>query len=93
MIEAGILSKVLDQVVSRAHAPGDALAGHLRGTFPGVHFTVCSDDDIPPRLRSVAGNAYCRLYYVDASDHCLKLTADAAAATGLVVALCDEDED
>lgn len=93
MMETGLLAKVLEQVASRADVPGNALAGHLRGTFPGVHFTVCSDDDIPARMRSVAGNDCCRLYYVDASDHCLKLTADAAAATGLVVALCDDDED
>lgn len=92
MIEGALLSKVMDQVASHAHIAGDALVGHLRSTFPGVHFTVCNDEDIPVRLRSVAGNAFCRLYYVDGSDHCLKLTGDAEAATGLVVALCDDED-
>lgn len=93
MIEAALLAKVMDQVASRADLAGDLLVGRLRDAFPGVHFTVCSDDDMPARLRSVAGNAFCRLYYVDGSEHCLKLTTDAEAATGLVVALCDEEED
>ena len=93
MIEAALLAKVMDQVVSRPNIAEDALAGHLRSTFPGVHFSVCSDNDIPVRLNSVAGNDFCRLYYVASSDHCLSLTTDAEAATGLVVALCDGDDD
>jgi hypothetical protein len=56
-----------------------------------MHFSICSDDDMPLRLSPAAGNAYCQLYYVDSGDHCLRLTTDAEAATGLVVALCDED--
>ncbi len=40
---------------------------------------------MPPAL----GNARCRLYYLDAGEHCVKLTRDAAAASGLVVALLD----
>jgi hypothetical protein len=47
---------------------------------------------MPPRLAAVAENSCCRLYYVDSSDHCLRLTSDAAAASGLVVALIDLDE-
>ncbi len=93
MIEASMLAKVMAQVVGRPGLASEALAAHLRTAFDGVHFTVCSDNDMPPRLPSVAGNDYCRLYYVDSSDHCLKLTTDAEAATGLVVALCDEDDD
>ena len=92
MIEASLLAKVMDQVSSHASDLGDVLVTHLRRTFPGVHFSVCSDDDMPPRMPSVAGNAFCRLYYVDSGEHCLRLTTDAEAATGLVVALCDWDE-
>ena len=91
MIAEPVLSKVLHQVTLRADDPGDELVSHLRRSFPGVHFSICSDDDMPPRLSPAAGNAYCQLYYVDSSDHCLRLTTDAEAATGLVVALCDED--
>lgn len=93
MIEATLLDRVLAEVAPRAALHDDALLGHLRGTFPGVHFSVCSDDDIPPRLAAAAGNGVCRLYYVDSCDHCLKLTTDGEAATGLVVALCDDADD
>jgi len=92
MIAADLLTKVLDQVVSRAQAPGDVLVKHLRASFPGVHFTVCSDDDVPARMSPVVGNDFCRLYYVAAGEHCLSFTSEAAAATGLVVGLCDDDQ-
>ena len=91
MIEASLLSRVLEQVTSHASDLADTLVTHLRKTFPGIHFSICNDDDMPPRLQHVVGNAFCRLYYVDSADHCLRLTTDAESATGLVVALCDWD--
>ena len=91
MIAAPLLEQVLAQVAGCPGAPDQVLQARLRSSFPGVHFTVCSDDDIPARVPAVADNGICRLYYVDASEHCLKLTADAAGASGLVVAWCDED--
>jgi hypothetical protein len=63
----------------------------LRGTFPGVHLTYCSDDDVQgvePVLRFPRMN----VYLVDASDHCLRLSEDYDAATGLVLAEVVEDE-
>lgn len=92
MIEASLLPRVMEQVASHAHTYSDELGKHLRQTFPGVHFSICSDDDIPSRIPHVASNAFCRLYYVDSGSHCLALTNDAEQAAGLVVALCDEDE-
>ncbi len=92
MIEASLLDAVLGELNGRSAALADALVGHLRSTFPGVHFTVCSDDDIPPRLTPAAGNDFCKIYYVASGEHCLSLTTDAGAATGLVVALCDGDD-
>ncbi len=90
MIEAATLTQVMDQVASNPHAGYEALVGRLRGSFPGIHFTVCGEDDIPVRLRAAAGNGLCSLYYVNSGAHCLSLTDDAEAATGLVVALCDD---
>ena len=92
MIETVLLGRVLDQVAERFDQLGDALVTHLRSLFPGVHFSVCSDDDMPTRSVPAAGNAFCRLYYVASGGHCLQLTGDAEAATGLVVALRDLDE-
>ena len=91
MIEASLLNSVLDHVTSHASELADNLVTQLRKTFPGIHFSICNDDDMPPRLQHVVGNAFCRLYYVDSADHCLRLTTDAESATGLVVALCDWD--
>lgn len=87
MIAPALLDEVLDRVAGRPGLPNDALVAQLRGSFPGVHFTVCSDDDMPARLAAVAANSVCRLYYVASSAHCLALTDDADAASGLVVAL------
>lgn len=92
MIEASLLDKVIAQVAMHAPDLGDALLTHLRKTFPGIHFSLCSDDDMPPRLTAAASSTFCSLYYVDSANHCLSLTNDAEAATGLVVALRDEDQ-
>jgi hypothetical protein len=90
VIETALLDRVMAAV---SPALGyDALAQQLRASFPGVHITVCSEDDIPPRLPPAAEGPNCLLYYVDANEHCLKLTTDTEAATGIVVALRDDDD-
>ena len=70
----------------------DALKQHLRAAFPGTPITVCGEDDIPARLQPVAESAIAQIYFVASGDHCLSLTNDAAAATGIVVALRGEDD-
>lgn len=65
----------------------DAMPEALRSSFPGVHFTFCSEDDITSRCPAVGEAGDYLLYLVTgASGHCLSLTNDMAAATGLVVA-------
>ena len=93
MIEASFLAGVMEHLADLSGVSADTLVGQLRLAHPGVHFSVCSDDDIPPRLSPAAGNRLFRLYYVASGEHCLSLTTDAEAATGLVVALRDGDED
>lgn len=92
MIATAMLDRVIDQLGDRLDQSGEALVTHLRTLFSGIHFSVCSDDDIPERLTPAASNTFCRLYYVESAGHCLQLTGDAAVATGLVVALTDQDE-
>ena len=95
MLDETLSLRVLERVAglcARAGWPGDELATQLRAAFPGVHFSVCSDDDMPARLPPAAGNDFCRLYYVQSDGHCLQLSSDADAASGLVVALIDQDE-
>lgn len=92
----GVTSEFLDQVLR--HVAGTAstvhevLAQDLRATFPGRHISVCNEDDIPPRLQPAAQNDICLIYYVATGGHCLSLTNDTAAATGIVVALRGDDE-
>ncbi len=94
MIEAALLEDVLAQVARQAGPIllDQELAVRLRSAFPGVHITVCGDDDIPPRLPAAAGNDVCQLYYVGGGEHCLTLTTDAGAASGIVVAMRGDDE-
>ena len=92
MIEAPLLANVLDRVAAQPGLPDELLLAGLRESFAGLHLSLCRDDDVPPLLGWAAENAYCRLYYVTRGDHCLSLTSDAAAASGLVIALLDEDE-
>lgn len=94
MIAAALLADVATRTAALAAAGGyEELLASLRNAFPGIHISVCGEDDVPPRLPPAAENAVCRLYYVDANEHCLKLTNDAEAASGIVVALCADDRD
>ena len=88
MIADALLSDVLDRVAAQAGAPEERLLAELRQAFPGVHFSVCRDDDMPARMSPAAQNALCCLYYVTS----LSLSTDAESASGLVVALVDRDE-
>ena len=87
------LERVLRTVAAARKVPDEVLLGELRREFAGLHVSLCRADDVPARVPSVAANEACRLYYVASGEHCLSLTGDAAAASGLLVALLDEDEE
>ena len=57
----------------------------LRQAFPEYHFTYCMDDDIIQGKPVVERPSF-NLYLIDGREHCLCLTNDHDAATGLVVA-------
>lgn len=62
-------------------------AAALRQRFPGLHFTECSEDDVSPRFRPALELDHHALYLIQgANGHCLALTNDPAAATGILVA-------
>jgi hypothetical protein len=73
-----------------AQRPGVHL--ELREAFPGVPFTLCSDNDIPSRLQPLATGEGFALYGVSTSDHCAALTANLETADGLTIALLDDEE-
>lgn len=92
MITPDVLQTVLNAVDSHASLDDEMLGRILREGFSGIHFSLCSDDDMPSRIPFAAENRQCRLYYVTSRDHCLSLTNDADAASGLAVARIDADD-
>lgn len=71
---------------------GETAVAALRQSYPSIHFTYCMDDDIP-NGKPVAEHAAFNLYLVDGREHCLCLTGDYEAATGLVIAEIVDDPD
>jgi hypothetical protein len=69
----------------------DTLKEALKQTFPGIRFTLCSEDDIHAGKPVLQEQGF-DLYLVGSSDHCLSLTNDFALATGVVIAEVGADE-
>jgi len=59
---------------------------HLRASYPALQFSSCSEDDITEDVEPAAVTEAFELYLLDGSGHCLRLTGDPEAATGLVLA-------
>jgi hypothetical protein len=62
----------------------------LRSHFPDLHFTYCMDDDVVG-AKPVFEDPNFNLYLVNSSSHCLSLTSDLDAASGLVIAEVEEE--
>jgi hypothetical protein len=62
----------------------------LRSHFPDLHFTYCMDDDVVG-AKPVFEDPNFNLYLVNSSSHCLSLTNDLDAASGLVIAEVEEE--
>lgn len=85
-----------DQVIAVARRAletrvDDATLPALRAEFRGIHLSVCRDDDVTnaePFLREPGLN----VYLVDARPHCVTLTNDLDAATGLLLAGVDDED-
>jgi len=92
MIDGCLLEGIANVVAGSPATLADIdLQNALRKQFDGLRIVVCSDDDIPVNIAPATGNARCNLYYLDANEHCVKLTQEAANATGLVVAIVVEE--
>lgn len=65
--------------------PAGGNVAAFRGEFPGVTMTRCDAGDMSGET-PFRSYAQFDLYLIDARDHCVQLTADPAAATGVVVA-------
>ncbi len=69
----------------------DRMLDCLRGKWPGLHFTLCGDEDVPARLSPALERSGFNLYLVNGSEHCLTLTNDPEVAIGVVLAWMDEE--
>jgi hypothetical protein len=68
-----------------ARAADGGLVAEFRRRFPGLSLTRCAASDLngeQPYRRTSGFD----LHLVDRSDHCWRLTADPARATGIVLA-------
>ena len=88
MIEA----EVIDKIATKVEESGldGSITGKLRELWPEIHFTYCSEDDIH-QASPVYEHSDFILYLVDNSNHCISFTSSHAAATGVVIAECEED--
>lgn len=87
-----INQKIVSLIASQINTKGvdEAMISALRREYAPIHFTYCSDDDIPnnePVLEQEKFN----LYLINGHDHCLCLTNDFDYATGVVVAEVYQD--
>lgn len=89
----GIDSATLDAVSAKVGELGvsESVLSALRQTWPDVHFTYCSEDDIPARLNPAARGEGFGIYLVSGLQHCIGFTNQLEAATGLVIAADSED--
>jgi hypothetical protein len=74
----------IEAALSPQHEDPAALAA-FRRDFPGLSITRCDASDLGVEQPFRQYQRF-NLYLVDASEHCWRLTADPARATGLVVA-------
>lgn len=74
----------IEALLSGGQAIPDILAA-FRSRFPGRSLTRCDASDLSGEL-PFRRLAKADLYLVDGRDHCWRITADLASATGLVLA-------
>lgn len=89
MIPGATLAALADAAAALP-ALDEAGLARLRAAWPGLHLTLCGDDDVPARLPPVLERPGFNLYLVNGSEHCLTLTNDPEVAIGVVLAWVDE---
>ncbi|MDD5273313.1 MAG: DUF6129 family protein, partial [Methylovulum sp.] len=82
-----ITAEQVQEIAQKINALGssDTTVSQLRQAYQSIHFTYCMDDDLPNNTPIMEQEGF-NLYLVDGREHCLCLTNDYAAATGIVVA-------
>ncbi|MEZ5671431.1 MAG: DUF6129 family protein [Thiotrichaceae bacterium] len=82
-----IAEDIVEQIAKfvEQHSVNEATLVELRQTYPSIHFTYCSEDDIHG-ARPVVEKSKFNIYLVDTRGHCFTLTKDFDNATGVVIA-------
>jgi len=82
-----ISAEQLNEIAVNIEALGvdESTVSTLRQQYQPIHFTYCMDDDLPNNEPIIEKSAF-NLYLVDGREHCMCLTNDYEAATGVVVA-------
>lgn len=88
MISQEQLAHIADKITMAG--VDESIISALRQEYSELHFTYCSDDDIPNN-QPVLEQEHFNLYLVDGREHCLCLTRDFEHATGVVVAEIYQD--
>ncbi len=83
MISQETLSQISKKIITTGI--DESIISLLRSEYASVHFTYCSDDDIPNN-DPVLEHEQFNLYLINGQDHCMCLTDDFDSATGIVVA-------
>lgn len=89
MIETEIVEQIAQFVAQ--NSLNETTLTELRQTYPSIHFTYCSDDDIHSG-RPIKEHPEFNIYLVDTRGHCFTLTSDFDNATGVVLAEVTETE-
>lgn len=89
MIAPELVMSIADLVAQQGL--DEATIQSLRASYPDIHFTYCSDDDINS-AKPVLERPEFNVYLVDGREHCLCLTGNYNVATGMVLAEVVDDE-
>lgn len=74
----------LRTALAELKSPGE-LCATLRSRLPGISVTNCDASDMDADTPALETDL-CSVYFIDTSEHCVKLTHDPVQATGVVVA-------
>lgn len=77
----------IDQIRSLLEGEGSASEriANLRKAFPGISLTRCDASDMDNETPALQVGNF-DVYLIDTSEHCVRITTQPEAATGLIVA-------
>ncbi len=82
-----ISADALDQISSLLEGEGPAVEriASLRKAFPGLSLTRCDASDMDAETPVLETDGF-EVYLIDTREHCVRITTQPEAATGLIVA-------